>query len=124
MNELDWCKVLWKLLDDRQVEVLIGLERRLWDGTRVDILTKNWAVEVDWASKWTEAIGQCQWYAANTERTPGVCLLVKDFATESHYIYRCKTVCENLDIHLWLVDTKKCEVIDDDGWRHDLRPYM
>lgn len=51
-------------------------EFRLPDGSRVDCLTKNYAVEVDFARKWAEAVGQSLWYAANTGRMAKIVLIV------------------------------------------------
>ena len=33
-------------------------EFRLWDMTRVDCLTKDYAIEFDFAKKWAESVGQ------------------------------------------------------------------
>ena len=69
------------------------LEVRLWDGTRVDLLNDEYAIEADWPQKWAEAIGQSLYYAELTGKKPGIILLVKDFKAERRYIYRCQTVC-------------------------------
>ena len=37
------------------------VEVRMPDDTRCDVVTKTHAVEVDWAYKWQEAIGQSLW---------------------------------------------------------------
>jgi hypothetical protein len=121
MNELEWTRRLWKLVGERLGErVFVGRERRLWDDTRVDLMTDQWAVEVDWAPKWAEAVGQCQWYALTTYKQPGIVLLVKDFTTEAKHIYRCKVVCTKLEIFLWLLDTARSEVLDHNSERHKL----
>jgi hypothetical protein len=70
----------------------------LWDRTRVDILTKEYAYEVDWASKWAESIGQSLYYAELTGRKPGIILLSKK--TEGRFIYRAQTVCAKHNIKL------------------------
>ena len=49
----------------------------LKDRTRVDCLTKQHAIEVDWANKWPEAIGQSLHYAKSTGKKAGVVLLFK-----------------------------------------------
>jgi len=121
LNELDWTLKLWKFVEKLMDEcVYSGRERRLWDGIRVDILTNEWAVEVDWAPKYAEAIGQSLLYALYTKKRPGIVLLVNDFSKENKYIYRCKLVCERSNIRLWLVDTKKSEVIDHTGARYKI----
>ena len=49
-----------------QVEVVMK------DGTRCDILTATHAIEVDFAKKWAEAIGQSLNYAMHTGKRPAV----------------------------------------------------
>ena len=46
-------------------------EYRLDDGKRVDILTDQYAIEVDFAPKFYQAVGQCLLYAARTGKQPG-----------------------------------------------------
>ena len=53
-----------------QVEVVMK------DGTRCDILTSTHAIEVDFARKWAEAIGQSLHYALHTGKRPAVALIV------------------------------------------------
>jgi len=86
LNELDWTLKLWKFVEEAYVSVdngkilkepervVYGRERRLWDGIRVDILTQDFAVEVDWAPKYAEAIGQSLLYALYTKKRPGIVL--------------------------------------------------
>lgn len=81
------------------------VEVRLWDGTRVDILTPTHAIEVDWADKWAEGIGQALYYAALTDREPMVLLLVENYDDDAKYIYRCQTVCEMYGIDLETVQS-------------------
>src|SRR5690606_10034966 len=47
------------------------------DGSYVDLLTPTHAIEVDFPHKWAEAVGQSLFYAAVTERQPGILLLDK-----------------------------------------------
>lgn len=60
-----WCED-----QDGQAEVVLE------DLTRVDCLTEEFAVEVDWAHKWAESIGQARYYAEMTGREPAVLLIV------------------------------------------------
>ena len=48
------------------------------DGTRCDILTDTHAIEVDFADKWAEAIGQSLNYAMQTGKKAGIVLVLKD----------------------------------------------
>ncbi len=76
--------------------------------SRIDIKTETHAWEADWAHKWPEAIGQASYYAIEWNRThsstrhvkPGVLLLVRDPQRESHYLARCRRVCDELGITL------------------------
>jgi len=77
-------------------------EVRQWDGTRVDMVTDEYAIEVDWPRKWAEAIGQSLYYAEVTGKKPGIILLVKDMDSERRYVYRCQTVCAKHSIKLFV----------------------
>ena len=118
MNEADWILRMWRYLDSSKFhKLIIGYERRLWDGTRVDILTDSYAIEVDWSHKWKESIGQAMWYASVTNKKPGICLLCKNINEESHHIYRCNTICVKYNIDLWIVDISAFVAIAPTGER-------
>lgn len=46
-------------------------------GGRIDILTTDYAIEVERAPKWKNSIGQALWYGLQTNKTPGIILLVQ-----------------------------------------------
>jgi len=48
----------------------------LQDRTRVDCLTDTHAIEVDFAGKWAESIGQSLFYGAKTKKKPGIVLII------------------------------------------------
>ena len=79
-----------------------GCEREvvLADGSRVDLLSARYAVEVEWCEKWKEAPAQAVLYSAWTGRKPAVILLVGkgDAASEKVSILRCKLVCERMGV--------------------------
>ncbi len=52
-------------------------EKVLTDRTRVDCLLPRYAVEVDFAPKWAEAMGQALHYGRMTGRTPAVLLILR-----------------------------------------------
>lgn len=60
------------------------------NGTRVDCITITHAVEVDFASKWQEAIGQAVDGANQTGLKPGILLIVEDKKRDQRYIDRLK----------------------------------
>ena len=51
---------------------------------RVDILTNEYAIEVERADHWKNAIGQSLWYGLQTNRRSGIVLLV---LSQSDYKY-------------------------------------
>ena len=66
-------------------EVFQGkVEQKLSDGTRVDILTDDLAIEVDFARKWYEAIGQATHYARLTGKKPAILLIVNKPGEEKY----------------------------------------
>lgn len=94
-TELEECQ---RLASRYQAET----EVRLWDETRVDLLSDEFAIEVDWPHKWAEAIGQSLYYAEVTGRKPAVILLVKDAARERRFVYRAAVVCARVHIRLFV----------------------
>ena len=120
-NELYWSRRIAALLATLDIVVYQEREHRLWDGTRVDLLTAQWAFEIDWAPKFAEAVGQCQWYRLNTARKPGIILLVEDPAKDAKYIYRCRAICVALNIELWLLHTTR-EILVINTSRYPLLP--
>jgi len=61
-------------------------EWRLPDNTRCDCLTATHAVEVDFARKFYEAIGQSLWYSLQTGRRAGVVLILERPADRKYWI--------------------------------------
>lgn len=47
------------------------------DGTRCDIVTDTHAIEVDFADKWGEAIGQSLNYAFQSNKRAGILLILE-----------------------------------------------
>lgn len=85
-------------------------EYLLPDKTRIDCLTDTFAVEADFASKWAEAIGQALYYASQTNRTPGI-LLILEKESDIKYINRILESIEyfNLPIKIWTITPKQYE---------------
>ena len=82
------------------------------DKTRVDILTEKIAIEVDWAPKWAEGIGQALYYSAQTGLEAGLILIVKDFEKEQKYVDRVQRLMriKSIRIFLYVFDVKKKEL--------------
>lgn len=86
-------------------------EYRLPDHTRIDCLTKNFVIEVDFANKWQEAIGQSLYYQMRMnevdkkgKRNAGI-LLIKESETDRKYHKRLLDVIKHyhLKIFVWTV---------------------
>jgi hypothetical protein len=76
-----------------QVEVVMK------DGTRCDILTATHAIEVDFAKKWAEAIGQSLNYAIHTGKRPGVALIILS-PTDNKYVERVRKISAEYSLGL------------------------
>ncbi|HUH42776.1 MAG TPA: hypothetical protein VLZ29_06650 [Sulfurimonas sp.] len=77
------------------------MEYILADKTRVDCLTNEYAIEVDFAQKWAEAIGQSLYYAHMTGKKPAIGFIVGD--GDERYIKRVKIVADKFDIKIILL---------------------
>lgn len=76
----------------------------LQDRTRVDCLLDEYAIEVDFAAKWAESIGQSLYYAQKTNRKAAVLLIIEDEYKESKYLKRLKEVSRTHPIHIWTIN--------------------
>lgn len=76
-------------------------------GSRVDCLTETHAVEVEFAYKWKEAIGQALYYGKKTGRTPGI-VLIKEKPEDQKYLGRLiYTARKNYPfIKIWVMGTE------------------
>ena len=78
------------------------MEYRLKDKTRVDCLTDDLAIEVDWAKKWAESIGQSLYYAQMTNKKPAVGLIVG--RNDKKFVARLKVVANKLNIKIIILE--------------------
>ena len=74
-------------------------EAVLWDMTRVDCLTKDYAIEFDFAKKWAESIGQALYYSKMTGKLPAVVLILTSPA-DYHYVKRVERLDNGIKIFL------------------------
>lgn len=77
------------------------MEFVLSDSARVDCLTDEYAIEVDFAKKWAEGIGQALYYAKQTRRKPAVALIVDD--GDERFINRLQSVSKEYGIKVILL---------------------
>jgi len=91
----------------------IAIEYVLPDRARVDIITKEYAIEVDFASKWAEAVGQSLYYAEMTKLKPGILLILENIK-EYKFVFRIRVLTEKYGIKLFLImqDDIDVSVID------------
>ncbi len=75
------------------------------DKTRVDCLTKEYAVEFDFAHKWAESVGQSLYYAKMTNRKPAI-VLIMEANTDDKYYSRANLLAKMYDIELFSVNSK------------------
>ena len=71
----------------------------LWDMTRVDCLSKDYAIEFDFAKKWAESIGQSLYYSKMTGKKPAVVLILTS-PTDYRYVKRIERLDHGIKIFL------------------------
>ncbi len=69
----------------------------LSDRTRVDCLTATHAVEVEFAPKWAEAVGQSLHYASLTGKRAGIVLVLRS-SRDSRHLTRLLGVVRRYDL--------------------------
>lgn len=81
-------------------------EYRLKDETRVDCLTKNYAVEFDFAHKWAESFGQAKYYAEMTGKKPAVIIIIEQ-PSDWKYYNRINAIARKNGVTLWYMKSPK-----------------
>ena len=79
-------------------------EYTLPDRTRIDCLTSSYAIEVDFAKKWAESIGQSLYYGLMTNKRPGILLIMEKPKKDIRYLKRLKKVVEIQKIRIWTIN--------------------
>lgn len=67
------------------------------DFTRVDCLTKTYAVEFDFANKWAESVGQALHYGLMTGKRPKVVLILENPQKQMVYYKRVENLSKKYD---------------------------
>ncbi len=80
------------------------MEQRLLDRTRVDCLTDEYAIEVDFAKKWAESVGQSLHYALMTEKKPAIGLIVRNSKKDERRLKRLKALAEKYHIKIFEIE--------------------
>jgi hypothetical protein len=113
MLEKDWVHKVWQAWTDKGHKV--RQEHVLLDGSRADLMTDEYAIEVDWASKRHQAVGQALHYSIQSCRKPGIILIVKDPAKDMKYVKSCQAVCLVADIKLWVLHVPQYKLVGMDN---------
>lgn len=72
------------------------------DKTRVDCVTYEEAIEVDFAEKWAESIGQSLYYATVMDKRPAILLILENEGDE-RFIERLNTAIWYLNIKVYTI---------------------
>jgi hypothetical protein len=102
------------------------LEKHLPLGGYIDCLSSEFAIEVDWANHWAEAVGQSLYYAVATNRKPGIILLCQssegtDEGLCRSYVYRLEYALKFVNTH---VDVWTCAIDKDKQLSDCFRPQI
>ena len=103
------CASIPKKYNERHYQALLcnaldgKIEYVLEDRTRVDCLTQEYAIEVDFAKKWAEGIGQSLHYAHMTGRKPAIGLIM-DEREDERYFKRLNTIAEKYQIKIFIIE--------------------
>lgn len=73
------------------------------DKARVDCLTKDYAVEFDFANKWAECIGQALYYGIQTNRKPACVLIMENWESDLKYFRRLQTVSKKTNLSTFTI---------------------
>jgi len=71
------------------------------DKARVDIVTDTFAIEVDFAEKWGESVGQSLYYSRKLNKKAGILLIINP-TTDEKYLKRLILATKNENITIWL----------------------
>lgn len=80
------------------------MEQSLLDRTRVDCLTDEYAIEVDFAKKWAESVGQSLYYAAMTEKKPAVGFIMNDNQKDERHLKRLEVLAKRYQIKIFKIE--------------------
>lgn len=103
-NEVQWVEYINAKHFNGRGEV----EKRLFDGSRVDVYIDGYAVEADWDYKWKEAVGQALFYAKELDAKPAILILCKGGMTKDELlnIYRLLRAVDDIDVKVMVYDCK------------------
>lgn len=77
------------------------MEYKLSDKTRVDCLTNEYAIEVDWAKKWAEGVGQSLYYSHMTNKKAAIALISS--SKNERFIKRVEKISNKFNIRIYII---------------------
>jgi hypothetical protein len=83
------------------------MEVRLADRSRVDCLSDEYAVEVEFGRKWAEGAGQALYYAEMTKRRPAVALILGKSRRDRRYLERLDLLAGRYGIRIFTIERKE-----------------
>lgn len=86
---------MWCLKNGGTSEVM------LYDRTKVDCILPEYAIEFDFANKWSEAIGQSLYYSYVTNKKAGIVLILEDKDRDIKYLSRLNKIAIGHGIRVW-----------------------
>jgi hypothetical protein len=97
---------------DRFCETIAGSTKVVFeDRTRPDCINEHYVIEVDWAYKFYEGIGQALYYGTVSGVDPGLVLIVRDQNDQKYVERAAKTfVCPRVKI--WTIDKETFEITE------------
>ena len=78
-------------------------EYQLKDRARIDCLSDTYAIEIEFARKWAEGIGQSLYYAQMSGKKPAIALIMAP-GKEETYLNRLNTVATRHGIKIFIID--------------------
>ena len=78
-------------------------EYKLQDNTRVDCVIDDYAIEFDFANKWSESIGQSLYYSHCLNKKAGVVLIMENIEKDTKYLNRLLKVANLHNITVWTI---------------------
>lgn len=84
----------------------------LQDNTRVDCVLPKYAIEFDFANKWSEAVGQSLYYACLAQKAPGIVLIMENYQKDIKYLSRLRRIAGIYGITVWTMSPEDLKITD------------
>jgi len=83
------------------------MEQSLLDRARIDCLTDEYAIEVDFSKKWAESVGQSLYYAEMTGKKPAVALIVSQKQKDQKHLKRLEVLANKYGIKIFIIKKER-----------------